>query len=80
MGEGEKEKNFLKHFLFHGSPAFSTSHEEGIGNIPLSRGDKGVCKDVDYITPALLRLCVVRPACLWKVAEPDMNQSFNNIP
>jgi len=25
MGEGKKEKNLLKHFLFHGNPAFSTS-------------------------------------------------------
>jgi hypothetical protein len=30
MGEGEKEKNFLRHFLFHGSAAFSTSPEAGI--------------------------------------------------
>jgi len=30
MGEGEKEKNLLKHFLFHGKPAFSTSPPEGI--------------------------------------------------
>jgi len=29
MGEGEKENNLLKHFLFHGKPAFSTSPGEG---------------------------------------------------
>ena len=29
MGEGEEENNLLKHFLFHGKPAFSTSPGEG---------------------------------------------------
>ncbi|PJA30276.1 MAG: hypothetical protein CO189_00405 [candidate division Zixibacteria bacterium CG_4_9_14_3_um_filter_46_8] len=28
MGEGEKENNLLKHFLFHGKPAFSTSPQK----------------------------------------------------
>jgi len=33
MGEGEKEKNLLKHFLFDGTPAFSTSPNPwGVGN------------------------------------------------
>jgi len=42
MGEGEKEKNLLKHFLFDGTPAFSTLPKVGTHIIqrdrfPLSR-------------------------------------------